>query len=163
MEYDKKKKTYWSIDEATLNIQKFCAIQDRCHSEVRTRLLEHGIYGDELEEIISDLISNGFLDEERFAKSYARGKFRMKGWGRNKIIHELKLRKVSNYSIQEGLKEIEDDDYFNTLERLFEKKKATTTFKDKFDFRKKMINFFLNKGFDYELIISVLEKSEKNK
>ena len=115
MEYDNKKKAYWSIDEATLNIQKFCAMQDRCHSEVRTRLLEHGIYGDVLEGMISDLITNGFLDEERFAKSYVRGKFRMKGWGRNKIIRELKLRQVSPYSIREGLKEIDEDEYILSL------------------------------------------------
>ena len=84
------KKQYWSRDEALLNIQKYCALQERCHQEVRFKLIEHSIYGDILEELIADLITNDFLNEERFAKTYARGKFRMKNWGRNKKFFIIK-------------------------------------------------------------------------
>lgn len=151
------KKTRWSVSEATIQIQKYCALQDRCHSEVRSKLLEHGIYGDILEEIISNLISDGFLDEERFAKSFVRGKFRIKNWGRNKIISELKLRKVSEYSIREGLREINEEDYLSTLEKLYLKKLNTTTYKDKYERSKKMTAYLLSKGYEYELIREIMQ------
>lgn len=152
-----KKKAFWSKSEAITNIQRYCALQDRCHYEVRSKLLERGIYGDILEEMISDLISEGFLDEERFAKSFVRGKFRMKGWGRNKIVQELKLRQVSEYSIREGLKEIDDNEYMTTLEKLYQKKLKITKYKDQYDRYKKMTAFLMSKGYEYDLIREVLE------
>jgi regulatory protein len=152
------KKQYWSRDEAVLNIQKYCALQERCHQEVRFKLIEHGIYGDLLEELIADLISNDFLNEERFAKTYARGKFRMKNWGRNKIMHELKLRKVSNYCINEALKEIDENDYIQILEKIIEKKITSATFKNQFDRLKKLTDFALSKGYEYEIIQDVIKK-----
>jgi regulatory protein len=152
------KKQYWPRDEAVINIQKYCALQERCHQEVRFKLIEHGIYGDILEELIADLISNDFLNEERFAKTYARGKFRMKNWGRNKIIHELKLRKVSNYCINEALKEIDENDYIQILEKIIEKKITSTTFTNQFDRLKKLTDFALSKGYEYEIIQDVIKK-----
>ena len=157
-DYTHKKKTFWSKDEALLNIQKYCVFQERCHREVRFKLIEHGIYGDLLEEIISNLISNNFLDEERFACTYARGKFRMKQWGRNKIKQELKLRDVSAYSIKAAMKEIDDKDYLITLETLLHKKEKTTTFKNQYDRFKKLTDFALGKGYEYELISDILRQ-----
>lgn len=157
-DYPEKKITYWSREEAVLNIQKYCAFQERCHQEVRTKLLEHGIFGDLLEEIIADLISNNFLDEERFARTFARGKFRMKQWGKNKIRNELKLRKVSTYSINEAMKEIDDETYLNTLRHLLEKKERTTKFSNQFDRLKKLTDFAMVKGYEYELIKEIINK-----
>lgn len=157
---ENKKKVLWSETEAVILMQKYCAVQDRCHAEVRTKLLEHGIYGDVLEEIISDLISEGFLDEERFAKSYVRGKFRMKGWGRIKIVQELKFRKISEYSIREGLKEIHEPEYWETLERLYQKKLMTIQYKDKYDLYRKMSAYLMSKGYEYEMIKEVLSAEE---
>ena len=151
------KKQYWSREEALLNIQKYCALQERCHQEVRFKLIEHSIYGDILEELIADLITNDFLNEERFAKTYARGKFRMKNWGKNKIIHELKLRKVSNYCINEALKEIDENDYIQILKTIIEKKNTSTTFKNQFDKLKKLTDFALSKGYEYEIIQDVIK------
>lgn len=153
---DDTKKVRWSKDDAIKHIQKYCAAQDRCHAEVRTKLIEHSIYGDILEEIISELISDGFLDEERFAKSYVRGKFRIKDWGRNKIVQELKFRQISDYSIREGLKEIHESDYWATLERLYQKKLKTIQYKDKYDLYRKMTTYLMVKGFEYELIKEVM-------
>ena len=152
------KKQYWSRDEALLNIQKYCALQERCHQEVRFKLIEHSIYGDILEELIADLITNDFLNEERFAKTYARGKFRMKNWGKNKIIHELKLRKISNYCINEALKEIDENDYIQILKTIIEKKNTSTTFKNQFDRLKKLTDFALSKGYEYEIIQDVIKR-----
>ncbi len=153
-----KKKKYWSREEATLNIQKYCALQERCHQEVRYKLIEYSIYGDVLEEIISDLISNNFLDEERFARTFARGKFRMKQWGRIKIKQELKFRQVSPYSIQEAMREINDDEYCRTLEQLLAKKERTTSFKNKYDRMKKLSDFAMSKGYEYEIIAEIVKK-----
>ena len=77
-----EKKKYVSLDKALQKLQRYCAYQDRCHQEVRAKLLSLGVYGDEMEEIIVSLIEDKFLDEERFARSFARGKFRLKQWGR---------------------------------------------------------------------------------
>ena len=157
-DYTDKKKTFWSKDEALLNIQRYCALQERCHREVRYKLIEHGIYGDLLEEIISELISNNFLDEERFARTFARGKFRIKQWGRNKIKQELKLRDISAYSIKAAMQEIVDSEYITTLETLLLKKERTTSFKNQYDRLKKLTDFALGKGYEYELIAELLRK-----
>lgn len=157
-EFSRKKKVYWSLDEATVNIEKYCAFQERCHKEVRYKLIEHGVYGDDLEEIISSLISNNFLDEERFAKTYARGKFRIKHWGRNKIIQELKMKDVSAYSIKEAMKEIDDEEYRNTLHGLLEKKERLSKYKNQYDRLKKLTDYALSKGYEYDIISGYLKK-----
>ena len=157
-EFSDKKKPYWSKDEAVANIQRYCAFQERCHKEVRYKLIEHAIYGDLLEEIISDLISNNFLDEERFARTFARGKFRMKQWGRNKIKQELKIRDVSAYSIKAAMTEIDGDEYLSVLSNLIAKKERTTTFKNQFDKKKKLTDYALSKGYEYELIAEIIGK-----
>ena len=100
------------MQDVILNkLRHYCAYQERCHEEVRTKLLSLKVYGDGLEEIINQLISEDFLNEERFAKAYAGGKFRMKKWGRGKIIQGLKARKISDYCIKQGMSEIPEEDY----------------------------------------------------
>src|SRR5687768_10604150 len=92
--------------EAETKIQRYCAYQERCHQEVRGKLYEYSLFKDEVEDILTNLITEGFLNEERFAKAYAGGKFRMKKWGRLKIIHELEIKGLSKNCIHAGLKEI---------------------------------------------------------
>lgn len=138
-------------------LQKYCAYQDRCHQEVRWKLLELGMYGDDLEEIIADLIMENFLNEERFARSYARGKFRMKGWGKMKITRELKQRQVSAYCIKKGLSEIDNEIYEQKLHQLLEKKNKTLRDKNIFTRRKKLFNYAYQKGYESFLIQSCLE------
>ena len=157
-DHSEKKKQYWSKDEAVINIQKYCAFQERCHREVRTKLLDHGIYGDLLEEIIAELISNNFLDEERFARTFARGKFRMKQWGRIKIKQELKSRDVSPYSIKEAMKEIDETEYYHVLQGLIDKKQRSAVYKNQFDKQKKLTDYALSKGYEYEVISQVLSQ-----
>ena len=108
-------KKYISQQEALISLQKYCAYQERCHREVRTKLLSLGIYGEHLEEIIGNLIEEDYLNELRFAKTYARGKFRMKAWGRIKIIQSLKQKGITDYCIKEAMKEINIDDYKDCL------------------------------------------------
>ena len=153
---ERKKRKKLSKEDALSLMQKACAYQDRCQSEIRTRLIEHSVYGDDLEQIIADLISDDFINEERFAKAYVRGKFRIKRWGKMKIVKELKFRRISTYSINKGLKEIDYDEYLSTLNNLLEKKSATLRAKDKWDKRKKLTSYATQKGYEYEVIKEVM-------
>lgn len=103
-------------------ILHYCKYQERCHSEVRNKLYELGLYKEDVEWHISNLISEGALNEERFAIAFACGKFRMKQWGKEKIRQQLKLRKISEYCIKKALAEIDGYEYEATLKKLVEKK-----------------------------------------
>ena len=144
--------------EALAKIQRYCAYQERCHSEVRNKLLSLKIYGDDLEAIITELIQEDFLNEQRFAEAYVGGKFRIKKWGRLKIKSNLKIKKVSDYCIKKGLKIINEDDYTQTLKSLIEKYKEERKTK-KWSQREMEINcirYFQNRGYEYPLIKSLL-------
>jgi regulatory protein len=154
----KNKKIYISRDEALSKLQRYCVYQDRCHKEVRTKLLDIGIYGDTLEEIISELIQENFLNEERFACSYARGKFRMKKWGKSKILQGLKYRNISDYCIRKAMEEIEVLDYEETLNQLIEKKWEQSKETDVFKKRNKIAKYLAQRGYEYSLIWPALKK-----
>lgn len=153
----KKERRKLEKEAALEQMRSFCAYQDRCHKEVRTRLLEYQVYGDELEQVIAELISENFLNEERFAKSYARGKFRMKKWGKIKIKQELKFRQVSEYLIKKGMSEIDDQEYFATLEEVLMKKLRLTRETDPYKKRKKLTDYAAGRGFEYAVIKEVLD------
>lgn len=151
-------KKWISKEEALAKLQRYCAYQDRCHQEVRSKLLDLGVYGDTLEEVITELIGENFLNEERFAKSYARGKFRLKGWGRVRITQELKRRNVSAYCIRKGLEEIEEAAYQATLLELLEKKAAQLDTTNPFELRSKLYQLAHRKGYESALIQEVLQQ-----
>ncbi|MFK8104474.1 MAG: regulatory protein RecX [Saprospiraceae bacterium] len=148
----KKKNKYLSEEEGLAKLQRYCVYQDRCHKEVRTKLMDLGIYGDRLESIIVDLITDNFLNEERFAKSYARGKFRLKNWGRIRIRQELKMRNMSAYCLKKAMAEIDEEEYLATINRLIEKKNATLRESDLFKRRNKIAQYLMQKGFEGGLI-----------
>ncbi len=154
-------KKYLSQEEALRKLQHYCAYQDRCHSEVRTKLINLGVYGDTLEEIITELIVENFLNEERFARSYARGKFNLKKWGRLRIVKELKFRSVSAYCIKKALTEIEEEDYLATLEKILTKKIAQYLQKnDAFTARRKAANYAGQRGYEMNLIWDILRNDK---
>lgn len=153
-----KKKRYISKEDALKKLENYCAYQDRCHSEVRTKLLDLGIYGDDLEEIIVALISENFLNEERFAKSFARGKFRIKHWGRIRIQQELKFRKISAYCIKKAMEEIPDEDYLDILTQVIIKKKNSLRETDPYKLKVKLIQYALSKGFEMPSIQKVIDQ-----
>jgi len=161
MAYSQNKLSPWTKDQALSNLYKYCAIQERCHQDIRTKLIQHQVYGDELEEIISTLISNGFLNEERFARAYVRGKYRMNLWGKNKIIQGLKLKNISPYCIKKGLSEIEEDEYLEILENLIRKKSKTIKEKNPYAFNKKLSNYLIQKGFGFNEFQDLLPKIVK--
>ncbi|MEE9438390.1 MAG: regulatory protein RecX [Saprospiraceae bacterium] len=152
----KQKRRELDKEAALYLMQRYCVYQDRCQSEVRYRLIEHKVYGDDLENIIADLILDDFLNEERFARSYARGKFRIKSWGKIKIINQLKFKGISAYCLKKAMTEIEDEEYFNTLKQLLIKKAELVKSKNIYEKRKKLKNFALQKGYEYFLINEIL-------
>jgi len=103
-------KTY-TIEEAKRSLERYCAYQDRCHQEVHKKLVEMRMIPDAIDIIMGHLIEHEFLNEERFAKAFVRGKFNHKSWGKQRIVRELKQRKLSEYTIKIGLLEITDEDY----------------------------------------------------
>lgn len=158
MEHLTKKRRKLEPTAALEQLKSFCAYQERCHKEVRTRLIEYQVYGDDLEDIISELISEGFLNEERFARSYTRGKFRIKKWGRLKIKKELKFKQISEYCIKKGMTEIDEEEYFDSLLSILTKKNNSSHEANIFKKRQKLISYAANRGFEYEVIDSVLKK-----
>ena len=137
-------------------MERYCAYQDRCHQEVRYRLIEHQVYGDELEEILSHLVIHGFLDEERFARSYARGKFSQKGWGKIKIIQHLKSKDISDYCVKKAMEELNSEDYQATLARWIKRRLDGRSLKD-FKIKQDVILFCQRKGYAYEEILTALQ------
>lgn len=147
-----------SKEEGLKRLQRYCAYQERCHSEVRSKLLDLKIYGDLLEEIMSELIKHDFLNEQRFAESYVRGKFRIKKWGKQKIVQNLKRKKISDYCIKKGMQTIADNDYRNALSELIKKyrNKYANQGLSPMELHKKCINYCQRKGYEYAVIKEVL-------
>jgi regulatory protein len=150
MAFSKAKNT--SFNDILLKASSFCAYQERTQQEVRDKLYEQGVDKDLIEEVIVKLIEENFLNEERFAKAYAGGKFRIKRWGRNKIIHALKQKGLSPYCIKKGMEEINGEDYEMTMEYLIDKKdkeeKETNLFKRK----DKISKYLIRKGYEPDIV-----------
>lgn len=140
-------------------IEHYCRYQERSHKEVRNKLYELGCSRDEVEENIVELIQEDLLNEERYARALARGKFRMKQWGKNKIIQQLKFQQVSDYCIQKALTEIDEEDYWNTARSLVEKKKAELrTEKNHYIKKQKVYRYLYQKGFESNLIYEIIKE-----
>lgn len=138
--------------EALGKIQRYCAYQERSHQEVKYKLYSYGLTSDEVDEIISRLITDNFVNEERFAKAFAGGKFRIKKWGRNKIEHELESLGLTKNCISRGLKEIDAADYNKTLLALLKKKAIEVSAENLFAKRNKVARFAISKGYEPELV-----------
>ena len=113
---------YFSKDEALQKAKQYCAYQERCHSEVKEKLYSFGLHKKEVDELLSNLIGENYLNEERFAIQFAGGKFRIKQWGRVKIKYALKQKQVSEYCIKKALASIPENDYRKALRKVFEQK-----------------------------------------
>ena len=144
---------YFTPDQSLPKIKQYCAYQERCHSEVRDKLYSFGLNKQEVEEIISVLITENYLNEERFAIHYAGGKFRMKNWGKNKIRQALKLRQVSDYCIKKALHQIDFEDYERVFQKLAEQKLTTLrSEKNIFIKKRKLQDFLIQRGFETSMI-----------
>ena len=139
-------------------IYHYCAYQERSHQEVRNKLYALELSTNEVDEMISHLITEGYLNEERFAKAFAGGKFRLKNWGRIKIIQALEAKGLTRNCIASGLREIEEADYIKTIESLLSKKANQIEEENTFVKREKLANYIIQKGFELELVWSVVKE-----
>ncbi len=146
-------------EQALQKIRHYCAYQERCHSEVKEKLYGYGLHKGAVEKIISSLIEDDYLNEERFAAQFAGGRFRMKKWGKVKIRYALRQKNVSEYCIKKGLNAIDEDDYLNTLAQLFAQKlKELKGQKNQFIRKRKIQDYLIQKGYESDLIYSLLRK-----
>lgn len=136
--------------------KRYCAYQERCVFDLKVKLREWKAEASMTEEIFADLKEDGFIDEMRFAKVFAGGKFRIKKWGRNKIRAKLRMKNIPEQCIETGLLEINEDDYVITLKKLLDQKKNEFVDPNMFSNRNKIYTFAVTKGYERELILKYL-------
>jgi len=146
------KNTSYTLEEARRKLEMYCSYQERCHKEVDRKLAEMNVIPLVKEDIVLHLIKYDFLNEERFARSFARGKFNIKKWGKVRIVRELKQRNITEYNIKNALKEISMSDYLDTFNALSEKKCGTISESNIYKKRKKLADYLLYRGWESDLI-----------
>jgi regulatory protein len=150
-----------TLDEALAKLQRYCAYQDRCHKEVQEKLSELGIWGDDAGQVIVALIEEKFLDEERFARSFVRGKYRFKKWGRIKIKQELKKKDISSYCLKMGFQEIDEQEYMDNLITIVNKKNEFLKAKNEYERKTKLAKYAMTKGYESHLVWQVVNDAFK--
>jgi regulatory protein len=149
-------------DQALQKIKSFCAYQERCHMEVKQKLYIFGLYKIDVDKIIAQLIDENFLNEERFAIAFAGGKFRINQWGKVKIKYELQQKGISNYCISLALKNIDEEDYSITINKLT-KAKWISLKKEQYIVREhKTKNYLIQKGYEHSLIDAAIKLLKSN-
>lgn len=156
----KEKQKITNPDLALVKLQNWCAYQERCQQEARDKLYELGLWPEALENIISKLIEDNFINEERFAMQFAHGKFSIKKWGRIKIKIELKQRRISDYCIKKALQQIDEDVYIATLQKLIETKRKQISEKNPVKLKYKLLTYAAGKGYEKDLIMDVLNEKD---
>jgi len=151
-----------TIREAKLKLEHFCAYQERCHAEVVSKLYDLKMTSDEIDIVIVHLIQENFLNESRFACSFARGKHRIKYWGKIRITNELKFRQISSTNITLALKEISAEEYANTFEQLSEKCWNGIQEKNNLKRRKKFCDYMLRRGYESNLVYDKVKEFEND-
>ncbi|MBX9807490.1 MAG: RecX family transcriptional regulator [Flavobacteriaceae bacterium] len=155
-------KDVFSIKEALQKIEFFCSYQERCHEEVVAKLRSMKMDSDEIDQIMVRLIASNFLNEERFASSFARGKHRIKHWGKIRITNELKFKNISQTLINIALKEITPEEYLETFHTLAERHWETIRETDTLKKRKKFCDYILRRGFESNLVYYKVKELENS-
>lgn len=152
--------TKYSFLEAKSKLEALCAYQERCQFEMDQKLISWNFFPEQRDQLIADLIANNFINEQRFAEAFVSGKFRIKKWGKIKIKSHLKLKHISTYSIEKGLKEIDLDEYWSTLVSLASKKRIELELKKGtiWDQKSKVFRFLQSKGYEADLIADAVKK-----
>lgn len=151
----------YSIQEAQAKLENYCAYQDRCHKEVVDKLRGMNMIPQVIDLIIVHLIDQNFLNEERFACSFARGKHRIKHWGNVRIVNELKFRNISPYNIKTALKEISEEEYYTNFHALADRYWLSMKESNSLKKRKKFCDFLLRKGFESNLVYEKVKDLER--
>ncbi|WP_460220591.1 regulatory protein RecX [Psychroserpens sp. MEBiC05023] len=144
-------KTY-TVDEAQKKLERYCVYQERCHKEITQKLHDMRMIPEARDQIIVHLLQHNFLNEERYAKAFVRGKFRIKKWGKQRLQIELKRKDINKTIINLALKEIDDNDYYDTFHALAEKKCAIIQESNLQKKRKKLANYLFYRGWESQLV-----------
>ena len=144
--------TNYTITEATKKLEGYCSYQERCHKDVIAKLKQMRMIPEAIDQIVGHLIQENYLNEERFAQSFARGKFNIKKWGRNRIVNELRQRHISSYNIKSALAEIDDHIYLETLDNLAKKRLDSIKDTDIQKRRRKLADYLLYRGWESHLV-----------
>lgn len=153
----KKSECKYSFLEVKQKIEAWCAYRDRCHSEVITKLFDFGLDQEDVNALLSQLIQDRFVDEQRFADAFVSGKYRIKKWGRNKIINHLKQKQVPTNCIDSAIKTIDESLYWDNLISLTQKKWKEKS-GDQYSKIQKVKRFLYQKGYEYNLIEEAIDK-----
>ncbi len=145
--------TYTQVLE---KLKYYCAYQERCHKDVSDKLWDFQLSENERMNIISELIGENYLSEERFAVAFSEGKFRIKKWGRIKIKQKLKEKKVSDYCLKKGLEALDEEEYIETLEKLVHRKFDSINESNLYKRKVKTVNYCYQKGYETELIWNII-------
>jgi regulatory protein len=140
-------------------IKHYCAYQERSHAEVKQKLYGYGLYKNEVDLLLSNLIEENYLNEERFAIAFAGGKFRIKQWGKTKIKYGLSQKQVSAYCIKKALASIAEEDYEKTLQKLAQEKlKTLQSEKNIFAKKSKLQNYLMGKGYEFAIVAKIVNE-----
>jgi regulatory protein len=150
-----------TLAEATLKLEYYCSYQERCHQEVVDKLYQLGMKSDEIDGIVVHLLQHNFLNEERFARSFARGKHRIKSWGKIRIVNELKQRHISAPNIKAALTEITEEAYQDTFHQLAERYWNSLTERNGQKKNKKFCDYLLRRGWESQLVYEKMKELEK--
>ena len=153
---------FLSIEQAIKKLEYYCAYQERCHLDIENKFRSMKLSASFKETVMLHLLENDFLNDERFAKAFVRGKFRIKKWGKRRIEKELKTRNISEYNIRSGLKEISESDYLKSFNELAKKRLSQISETNIYKKRKKLADYLLYRGWESDLVYNkVLELVKK--
>jgi len=152
-----KLKSY-TVAEAKKKLEHYCAYQERCHKEVRHKLKDLNMIPEAIDIIIVHLLEHNYLNEERYAKIFVRGKFSIKKWGRFRLIQELKRKDISKININLAISEIDSDEYNNVFNNLAKKKANSILETNILKKKKKLINYLLYRGWESHLVYDKVNK-----
>jgi len=155
----KRNKDKYDYKEAKILIGNFCAYRERSHSEVRSRLYDYGLIKDDVEELMMEMLQLGYLNEERYARAFVRGKYLHNYWGRQKIIQHLKQKQVSEQNITLGLQEINDEDYLIRIRELLAKKQKEVKGANAYEIKSKLAAYLIRKGYESALVWDEIRRS----
>ncbi|MDC0177640.1 RecX family transcriptional regulator [Polaribacter sp.] len=153
-----QKKKSFTVDEIKRKLENYCVYQDRCHKEVEQKMWDYHLIPEAKEMILLSLMKDNFLNEERFAKSFARGKFRIKNWGKQRIVNALKFKDISAFTIKIALKEIDEVAYKETIYRITKNRNEVIKETNIYKRKKKLIDFLMRKGFESDLIYKTINE-----
>jgi len=148
----------FTINEIEQKLKRYCSYQDRCHNEVEKKLKEFDLIEEAKNKILFNLINENYLNESRFSENFVRGKFKIKNWGKIKIVQELKSRNISDINIKRGLMEIDEVDYKNKLENIFNKKLSSLGNQSVINKKKKIFSYLSYRGWETNLIYEKINK-----